>query len=164
MGIPGALTGTYASLPGAEKLPPRDFSELLAGSKYVSIESFRRDGKGVTTPVWFVTDRGRIYCRSGERTHKVLRMRRNPSVTIAPCNFDGELRGPLTWARVEFVPESEWSHLRRRFLKRYPIGYALELALLDHVRRLSAKFGRTRPRGREVFYELKPASAEEDGQ
>jgi uncharacterized protein len=129
-----------------------DLATLLSGAKYVSLESFKRDGSGVTTPVWFVVDDRRVYCRSGENTYKIKRMRRNPSVTVAPCNFNGEVSGPRVPARVEFVPESK--RLRRRFLHRYPVGYGLEMAVLDHVRRVFARTGRSRPRGRQVFYEL----------
>lgn len=132
-----------------------NLARLLSGRKYVSLESFRRDGREVTTPLWFVMDGDRVYCRSGENTFKIKRVRRNPLVTVAPCNFNGQVSGPRVPARVEFVPEEEWPHLKRLFLRRYPFGYTLEIGLLEYVRRAKALFGRARPRGRQVFYEIR---------
>ena len=53
--------------------------------KYLSLTSFRRDGTGVATPVWFVEADGRLLVETDASSYKVRRIRRDPQVTIAPC-------------------------------------------------------------------------------
>lgn len=60
--------------------------------KYVSITSFRRDGTGVATPVWFVQEGGRPLAQTGANSGKIKRIRRNPRVMIVPCGATGRLR------------------------------------------------------------------------
>jgi Pyridoxamine 5'-phosphate oxidase len=61
--------------------------------KYLSLTSFRRDGTGVATPVWFVEADGRLLVETDAGSYKVWRIRRDPRVTIAPCSATGRLRG-----------------------------------------------------------------------
>src|SRR5215218_1336099 len=53
--------------------------------KYLSLTSFRRDGTGVATPVWFVEAGGRLLVETDASSYKVRRIRRDPRVTVAPC-------------------------------------------------------------------------------
>jgi len=69
--------------------------------KYLSLESFRADGSAVATPVWFVLDEDRLFCRSDAESFKVKRIRRNPPVTVAPCGLRGKVKGTKVAARVE---------------------------------------------------------------
>ena len=55
------------------------------GGKYLSITSFKRDGSGVATPVWFVQEDGRLLVETDANSGKVKRIRRNPQVLVAPC-------------------------------------------------------------------------------
>jgi PPOX class probable F420-dependent enzyme len=67
--------------------------------KYLSLESFKRDGTGVAIPVWFVTDDGKILVITGDGSYKVRRIRRNPAVTVAECTAAGRLRSARVPAR-----------------------------------------------------------------
>jgi uncharacterized protein len=120
---------------------------LLGGGKYVSIESFKRDGTGVTTPVWFVVEDGRVFCRSDPETHKVKRIRRKPEITVARCNVRGTVKGERLPARVEFVPESEWPRLQHAYDRKYRLE-----ALLSKL----PFGGPPGPTGDQVYYEICP--------
>lgn len=61
--------------------------------KYLNIETFRRNGTGVRTPVWFVQNGEVLYIRTGANSGKVKRIRNNARVNIAPCKMDGTLLG-----------------------------------------------------------------------
>ncbi len=61
--------------------PPVDLQALFPG-KYLSVTSFKRDGTRVATPVWFVSDGGRLFALTGALA-KVRRIRRNPRVWSA---------------------------------------------------------------------------------
>ena len=120
----------------------------LGRGKYLSLETFKRDGTGVTTPIWFVVDDGRVFCRSDPETHKVKRARRNPEVTVAACNLRGTVKGPRVPARVEFVPEPDWPRLAEAYDRKYRLE-----ALLSKL-----PFGG--PPGQtegQVYYEIVPA-------
>jgi hypothetical protein len=53
--------------------------------KYLNIETFRKNGEGVRTPVWFVQDGEVLYARTIANSGKVKRIRNNGQVKIAPC-------------------------------------------------------------------------------
>ena len=61
--------------------------------KYLSLTSFRRDGSGVATPVWFVADNGHLVVETDADSYKVKRIRRDPHVRIALCDARGRVRG-----------------------------------------------------------------------
>jgi len=67
--------------------------EQYNNQNYLNIETFRKNGEGVKTPVWFVVDGSVIYIRTGANSGKVKRIRNNPQVRIAPSKMDGTLLG-----------------------------------------------------------------------
>lgn len=69
--------------------------EQFSGQKYLNLETYRRNGAGVRTPVWFVEESGVMYTRTFEKTGKVKRLRREPRVRAVPCDARGN-------------PEGEW--------------------------------------------------------
>jgi uncharacterized protein len=76
--------------------------------KYLSLESFRRNGQGVRTPVWFAGDSPgpaaqKFYVYSEAQAGKAKRIRNNPRVRIAPCSASGNLRGDWVEARAEII-------------------------------------------------------------
>lgn len=61
----------------------------LQQEKYINVETFRKSGVGVQTPVWFVQDEALIYVRTRAESGKIKRMRNNSAVRVAPCKADG---------------------------------------------------------------------------
>ena len=64
--------------------------------EYLNLETFRKNGEGVKTPVWFVEDNGKLYVRTVADSAKVKRLRRNAQVRVTPCQADGVNR----WSHV----------------------------------------------------------------
>ena len=62
----------------------------LDGENVISLETYRKNGDPVRTPVWFLQDDGVIYVHTGGRTGKVKRIRQNTKVKIAPSTFRGK--------------------------------------------------------------------------
>jgi uncharacterized protein len=58
---------------------------------FINLETFRKNGLGVRTPVWFVMNNDSIFVRTGDNSGKVKRIRNNSRVNIAPCQVDGTL-------------------------------------------------------------------------
>ncbi len=63
--------------------------EKLDKYQYLNIETFRKSGAGVKTPVWFVMDGRSIFVRTMANSGKVKRIRNHPAVNIVPCKMDG---------------------------------------------------------------------------
>ncbi|HWX43484.1 MAG TPA: PPOX class F420-dependent oxidoreductase, partial [Blastocatellia bacterium] len=65
----------------------------LAHEKYINLETYRKDGTPILTPVWFVQQGGNVYVYSLANAGKVKRIRRTSMVRIAPCDMRGTLKG-----------------------------------------------------------------------
>lgn len=100
------------------------------GQKYLSIETYRKTGAPVRTPVWFVKDEGLLYVRTAVTTGKFKRIRNNPSVKVAPCDFRGAVKGDWVSADASIAPEAEADKAYRLLRKKYGIIYALSEAFL----------------------------------
>ncbi|HNT24561.1 MAG TPA: PPOX class F420-dependent oxidoreductase [Anaerolineales bacterium] len=61
--------------------------------KYLNLETFRKSGVGVKTPVWFVQEGETLFVRTVANSGKVKRVRNNTHVNVAPCKADGTLLG-----------------------------------------------------------------------
>jgi uncharacterized protein len=75
--------------------------------KYLNLETFRKSGVGVKTPVWFVQDVAALFVRTGSNSGKVKRIRNNARVNIAPCKMDGTLSGDWIPAVARVVNDPE---------------------------------------------------------
>src|SRR5262249_23111850 len=79
----------------------------LSQSKYISLETYRKDGRAVATPVWFVdAGGGLLYVYSEANAGKVNRLRNNSAVRIAVCAFRGNRLGDWIPATGRVLSES----------------------------------------------------------
>jgi len=67
--------------------------EQFQNKEYIRLETFKRNGQVVATPVWFVIANGTVYTRSYANSGKVKRMKNNPRVRIAPSDALGRSHG-----------------------------------------------------------------------
>jgi PPOX class probable F420-dependent enzyme len=100
--------------------------EALAGHKYVSITSYRRDGRPVSTPVWFVLDGGEVCIWTVATSGKVKRMKRNPMVMVAPCTARGRPLGEGRKGTAALLPDDRDPALRSKFGSKYGLPYRLD--------------------------------------
>jgi PPOX class probable F420-dependent enzyme len=75
--------------------------------EYISLETYRKTGVAIATPVWFAEKDGVFYIYSVADAGKVKRIRNNPKVRIAPCHFRGELKGDWVDATARIVTGSD---------------------------------------------------------
>ena len=59
------------------------------GQKYLCLETYKKSGQAVKTPVWFVISDGIIYVATSESSGKVKRLKNNKSVRIVPSSYNG---------------------------------------------------------------------------
>ncbi|MGE5135267.1 MAG: PPOX class F420-dependent oxidoreductase [Gemmatimonadota bacterium] len=124
----------------------------LVPGRYLSLTSYRRDGTGVATPVWFVQDKGLILVQTDAESGKARRIRRDPSVTIAPCTATGRLRGTPARATARQLPAGAMSGAEPLFRRKY----RFDLLVLRPVRAVQAALGRGRQPGTPVIIEITP--------
>jgi PPOX class probable F420-dependent enzyme len=92
----------------------------LFGQTYLNLETFRRSGVGMKTPVWFVQDGNTLYIRTIANSGKVKRIRNNGQVNIAPCKVDGALLGEWIPASARELHDNDTAMLVDRLLdKKY---------------------------------------------
>jgi PPOX class probable F420-dependent enzyme len=85
-------------------------SEKLAifeGEKYLCLETYKKSGQGVKTPVWFVISNKVIYIATAESSGKVKRLNHNKSVKLCPSTFKGVPKGEWIEGQAFFGNESE---------------------------------------------------------
>jgi len=75
--------------------------------KYISLETFKRNGQGVKTPVWFVLHANALYVYTKADSWKVKRIRNGPRVRVAACDIRGTVRGPWLDATASLVEGDE---------------------------------------------------------
>ena len=96
----------------------------LQRRKYLNIETFRKNGQGVRTPVWFAGEPEdgapeKLYVYSTSDSGKAKRIRNNGRVRVAPCDVRGKLLGEWVEARAEVVTGAEAEHGMKLLNKKY---------------------------------------------
>lgn len=113
--------------------------------RYLSITSYKRDGQGVATPVWFVVRDGWLLVETDAASGKVKRIRRNPQVRVAVCTASGRLRGQQVPAMAEILPESEIGTVERLIAAKYRVDMLIFRPLRFVQSRLHLGRQRTEP-------------------
>jgi PPOX class probable F420-dependent enzyme len=75
--------------------------------QYLNIETFRKNGVSVRTPVWFVKEGDVLYVRTIATSGKVKRIRNNGKVNIAPCKMDGAVLGEWVPAKARELKDDD---------------------------------------------------------
>lgn len=101
----------------------------LAGEKYINLETYRKNGREVRTPVWFVEsssgDGSILYVRTSDDTGKYKRIRNNPSVQVAPCDMRGSVKGKWVKGEARIASEEEKLKAFKMLEKKYGIIYKM---------------------------------------
>lgn len=97
----------------------------LRGHKYANLTTFKRNGAGVPTPVWFAEDSGKIYVMTRSDSWKMKRLRHNPHAKLAPSTIRGKTVGAAVPVVGRLLGDEEsvaaLAALRRKyFLMRFP--------------------------------------------
>ena|SRR2546427_1564536 len=98
------------------------FSQFT-GARYLVIESYKKDGTAVKTPVWFVANNGTLYVRTDNDTGKVKRIRRNSQIRVAPCNARGTPKSSWVDANAEVADGAEAEEAYLLLKKKYGLQY-----------------------------------------
>ena len=68
-------------------------STPLDNERYISLETFKKDGNGVKTPVWAAPLDGKLVVFSEASAFKIKRLRRDTRFRAAGCDMRGKVHG-----------------------------------------------------------------------
>lgn len=111
-------------------------TESLGDARYISLATFRRDGREVRTPVWVAGHEGHLYVFSEAKAGKVKRIRATQRVAVAPCDVRGSLEGDFTPGVGRVVAEPETVEAGYAALRR---KYGWQMHLADFFSRLTGR-------------------------
>ena len=109
--------------------------ERFANQQCLSLETYRKDGQPMRTPVWFVEDNGVVYIHTVKNAGKIKRIRHTTRVRVAPCDMRGAVTGD--WIdgearvldeagvrRVNELLDRKYGEAMSQFKQRHNLQYA----------------------------------------
>jgi len=93
--------------------------------KHISLETYRKTGEAVRTPVWFIEENGELLVRTDSSTGKIKRIRNNPRVRIAPCNARGTVKGRWVDGEARMIESESSEHVFSLLRKKYGVSYRM---------------------------------------
>ncbi len=94
--------------------------DVFKNQSYLSLETVKKSGQAMPTPVWFVERDGTLFVRTEAQSGKVKRIRNNAQVRIAPCDMRGGVKGDWVSATAQLVEdESTPAQIDQMLNKKY---------------------------------------------
>jgi PPOX class probable F420-dependent enzyme len=125
----------------------RGVPQALHNAKNISLTTYRRNGEGVVTPVWFAQEAERLYIETGPNTGKMKRIRHTPRVTLAPCTFSGKVTGPSLAGTARIVEDpAERARAQHLMARKYGLVRRINYGVGDVLRVF-----RRRPKGHLAY-------------
>lgn len=92
----------------------------LENEGYSSLTTYKRDGRPVAVPIWHAVADAKIYMFTEAASFKVKRLRRDPRIELAACNWRGTVHGPSWKGTGRIVTEpaliaKAYQHLDRKY-------------------------------------------------
>lgn len=103
--------------------------EELRRGRYVSLTTFRKNGTGVATPVWYAVEGEVLYAWTRSDSWKVKRLRNDPRIVAQVCDVRGNVAEGA--ARVEGAARLLEGDELRRVRKLLARKYTWQFWLVD---------------------------------
>lgn len=112
----------------------------FANQKYINLQTFKKDGTPVATPVWFAEVGGELFVYTVANSGKIKRLRNNRRVRIAVCDVRGNLKGEWVDGEARLLDATEAASGNRLITQKYGL-----------IKRIMDFFSRFRKQQRAVF-------------
>jgi uncharacterized protein len=99
-------------------LPQENISQF-SGRRYISLESYKKNGEPKRTPVQSLENNGLIYFRTDPKTWKFKRIERNSHVRIALSDRNGRPTGSWVDGEARIIEGVERERIQNLFKKEY---------------------------------------------
>ena len=94
--------------------------DTLGRQRAVLLETRKRDGTWVGTPVSIVVADGRAFFRTYDASGKAKRLRNFPEVRVAPSTMRGRPTGPSVTGTARLLDDDEAVRVRALLAEKYP--------------------------------------------
>ena len=123
--------------------------KAIGNPTYIALETFRKSGEGVITPVWVVAEGGKLYVWTVGDSGKVKRIRNNGRVRIAVSDSRGAPKSDWVEAKAHVLdtPADEEKQRQRLASK-----YGWQFHMFNFMNRFS------RSKASHVALEIGPAA------
>jgi PPOX class probable F420-dependent enzyme len=98
----------------------------LAPYEFVLLTTFRKNGVGVPTAMWFAYEHGKLYMVTGRSTGKLKRIRTTSRVLVAPCDWMGKVLGPQVEVYARELPVAQHAHANAVLAEKYGEEYEMD--------------------------------------
>jgi len=96
----------------------------FAKQSFLNLDTFRKSGVAVSTPVWFVEESGRLYVHTQADSGKVKRIRNNGRVRLAPSDMRGSPRGEWVEGQAILLDTNGSERINKLFQKKYGLQWS----------------------------------------
>ncbi|MEN0135733.1 MAG: PPOX class F420-dependent oxidoreductase [Rhodococcus sp. (in: high G+C Gram-positive bacteria)] len=107
----------------------------FAAEKVVQLQTRKRDGSWVDTPVNIAVKGDRAYFRTPGRASKNKRLRNFPDVRIRPCTWSGKPTGPPAQATARLLSGREAEAAGALIDEKYPVVQRIGVHLAHRLMR-----------------------------
>lgn len=121
--------------------------------RYLGLTTFKKDGTGVTTPVWFVREAGRLLVETDPESYKVKRILREPTVSVTLCTARGHLLEIPVPAHAEILPDDEVPRVETLMARKY----RWDMLIFKPIRAIQRALHFGRYRGKTVVLAITPS-------
>src|SRR2546428_13591233 len=125
-----------------------DVLSQFASEKCISIETYRKTGDPVRTPVWFIQEDRELFVRTDSDTGKIKRIRNNPRVRVASCSMRGTVKGSWVEGEARIMEPESSEHVFSLLKKKYGMPY--------RIMRFTERFSRSK--AKPVSLAIRPSS------
>jgi len=106
---------------------------------YVSLATFRKDGRKVATPIWAAPLDDDLVMFSDPNAGKVKRLRNSSQAALAVCDIRGKLLGDWVDAEAWLIDDADEVSRAAQAMRE---KYGWQSTLLDFASRLSGKLSK----------------------
>ena len=93
---------------------------------FIALETFRKNGQGVVTPVWVTGENGKLYVWTDLDSWKVKRIRNNPKVRICQSDARGKPKNEWLEAQAQVLDsDEERENIQQLFKSKYGLQFRM---------------------------------------
>jgi hypothetical protein len=91
----------------------------FSARRYVNLETYRKSGQAVRTPLWFIEQQGVFYMRTPAQSAKVKRIRNNRHVRLVPSDVRGKPIGEWVDGEATLIEAAEAGWVNQLVKRKY---------------------------------------------
>jgi PPOX class probable F420-dependent enzyme len=95
--------------------------DTLGRQKFVLLETRKRDGSWVGTPVSIVEQDGRLFFRAYDASGKAKRLKNFREVKVTPSNYRGKRTGATVTGVADLLGGDDDARVRKLLAAKYPL-------------------------------------------